>query len=238
METRRRVFLLGLVFALSLLSVSADCPAPFSVANVDGGLEQKILEIEDHTKTLANAIAAAFSGRCSKMENCVCAPYHCSDNIGDTVCSTHGGSTRPDWCSAAATCDGVQVNYDASVAYWAGEGEATQEQKELLCGTKEVDSTFKDIADKMDNGMLYLYFGAYNGVIKEYPGRVNECGGGFDPRIRPWYRAGSSGPKDVVVLIDISGSMDKRSGSKTRLQLGEALIQAWFCCPCHRRMSI
>lgn len=33
-----------------------------------------------------------------------------------------------------------------------------------------------------------------------------ECGD-YDPRVRPWYVAASSGPKDVVIIMDISGSM-------------------------------
>lgn len=33
------------------------------------------------------------------------------------------------------------------------------------------------------------------------------CDTGFDPRFRPWYAVGASGPKDVVIVIDVSGSM-------------------------------
>ena len=29
----------------------------------------------------------------------------------------------------------------------------------------------------------------------------------YDPRFRPWYVSAASGPKDVVILLDISGSM-------------------------------
>ena len=30
----------------------------------------------------------------------------------------------------------------------------------------------------------------------------------YDPRVRPWYVAASSGPKDIILVLDISGSMD------------------------------
>lgn len=203
---------------LCLLSVSAECPAPFTVTNPGAPIPDTIAEIEGYTKGLSNAFATAFSGRCSDMGNCECSPWYCSDSVGDTECSTHGGAKRPELCSGTSTCDGVKVNFDQSAAYWVGENEPTQAQKELLCGTKEVDAEFKRIAGALD-GMLYLYFGGYNGAYREYPAKINECGRAYDPRIRPWYRAGSSGPKDVVVLVDISGSMDTRTRGKSRLEL-------------------
>lgn len=30
----------------------------------------------------------------------------------------------------------------------------------------------------------------------------------FDPRFRPWYANSATGPKDIVILIDKSGSMN------------------------------
>jgi hypothetical protein len=50
------------------------------------------------------------------------------------------------------------------------------------------------------------------------PGSPQECSSGestYDPRIRPWYVAASSGPKDVILILDTSGSM----GSRGRLDL-------------------
>eukprot|EP00803_Ostreobium_quekettii_P001841 evm.model.scf_1022.1 EVM.evm.TU.scf_1022.1 scf_1022:7170-8278(-) len=55
--------------------------------------------------------------------------------------------------------------------------------------------------------------------MRSWPGRARERGDGvnvedadeglgsckiYDPRTRPWYGAATSGPKDVVVLIDTS----------------------------------
>ena len=33
------------------------------------------------------------------------------------------------------------------------------------------------------------------------------CSSSYDPRFRPWYASAASGPKDVVIVIDMSGSM-------------------------------
>jgi len=35
----------------------------------------------------------------------------------------------------------------------------------------------------------------------------------YDPRFRPWYAAASTGPKDVVIVADVSGSMGKNGRS-------------------------
>eukprot|EP00979_Chaetoceros_neogracilis_P005874 scaffold1133_cov294-Chaetoceros_neogracile.AAC.19 len=35
-----------------------------------------------------------------------------------------------------------------------------------------------------------------------------ESNSSYDPRVRPWYVAASSGPKDIILVLDISGSME------------------------------
>ena len=55
-----------------------------------------------------------------------------------------------------------------------------------------------------------MYFGAHNGVFRIYPARQDEDCGGYDCRKRPWYVAASSGPKDVIIILDVSGSMSGR----------------------------
>lgn len=53
----------------------------------------------------------------------------------------------------------------------------------------------------------WSYFGAHNGLFRKIPAVHQEQCGQYDPRRRPWFVAASSGPKDVVLAIDTSGSM-------------------------------
>ena len=53
-----------------------------------------------------------------------------------------------------------------------------------------------------------MYFGSSHGSFRIIPARHSEVCGQYDPRRRPWFVAASSGPKDVVLVIDVSGSMD------------------------------
>lgn len=58
----------------------------------------------------------------------------------------------------------------------------------------------------------WFHYGAEDGIFRIYPGNPKgPCPSTYDPRVRPWYVAGSSGPKDVVLVLDTSGSMDNYS---------------------------
>lgn len=62
----------------------------------------------------------------------------------------------------------------------------------------------------------WTYFGAHDGLFRSVPAlHQNECGK-FDPRRRPWFVAASSGPKNVVIIIDVSKSMDPPRINVTR----------------------
>eukprot|EP01084_Bolivina_argentea_P238526 400714_1 len=57
-----------------------------------------------------------------------------------------------------------------------------------------------------------MYFGTINGLFRQYPGveSVRNNNGEYstyDPRFRQWYVSAASGAKDVIILIDRSGSM-------------------------------
>ena len=53
----------------------------------------------------------------------------------------------------------------------------------------------------------WTYFGAHNGLFCRIPAVHQKQYGEFDPRRRPRFVAASSGPKDLVLVIDVSSSM-------------------------------
>jgi voltage-dependent calcium channel alpha-2/delta-3 len=77
--------------------------------------------------------------------------------------------------------------------------------------TKELDEAFKKNAES-DKSLRWQYFGSSNGLMRLYPARewdTNFAGfyNDYDPRVRNWYIAATSGPKDVIIIIDCSLSM-------------------------------
>jgi len=66
------------------------------------------------------------------------------------------------------------------------------------------DASFWEPLGLAPNG---LYFGSTEGTFRMFPGRHAQYCAAFDPRIRPWYVAGGSGAKNVVMILDQSGSM-------------------------------
>ncbi|XP_048462681.1 voltage-dependent calcium channel subunit alpha-2/delta-3 [Rhincodon typus] len=62
-----------------------------------------------------------------------------------------------------------------------------------------------------DPSLLWQYFGSANGFFRQYPGikwEPDENGViAFDCRNRKWYIQAATSPKDVIILVDVSGSM-------------------------------
>jgi Mg-chelatase subunit ChlD len=52
-----------------------------------------------------------------------------------------------------------------------------------------------------------MYFGTRDGFFRIFPGRRRRTCYDYDPRERPWYIAASSGPKNIILVLDTSGSM-------------------------------
>jgi hypothetical protein len=103
------------------------------------------------------------------------------------------------------------------------------------CLGQGVSTTYLNMASKEYNDMSrigYQYFGhQVSGGYGQWPltdltNAKNSKGIGmcdeYDPRFRPWYASTATGPKDVVLILDKSGSM----GDANRIALAKAAALA------------
>jgi len=122
-------------------------------------------------------------------------------------------------CAPSSTWGQSVDFFDVGILAAPSGGSATsQERAHAVCMAEEVAQTYKAVAaERMDPDFTkigYEYFGeAKTGGYAQWP-KVNASswndgyGGVYDPRFRPWYASGATGPKDVLILVDVSGSMD------------------------------
>eukprot|EP00977_Amphora_coffeiformis_P008296 scaffold1878_cov170-Amphora_coffeaeformis.AAC.9 len=87
----------------------------------------------------------------------------------------------------------------------------TQQMDEWLQSKRAAE---KDFWQEMGVEPRAWHFGSATGAFRIWPGRQSRECGMYDPRTRPWYVAASSGPKNVVMVLDTSRSM---AGLRIRL---------------------
>jgi hypothetical protein len=98
---------------------------------------------------------------------------------------------------------------------------------ESICYSRQLDQWFQD---KQATDASYwasfgaespqMHFSSQDGSFRIFPGRRSKsCD--YDPRKRPFYIAASSGPKNIILVLDTSGSM---AGQQLTL-LKEAAVQ-------------
>eukprot|EP00930_Biecheleria_cincta_P028540 TRINITY_DN19922_c0_g1_i1.p1 TRINITY_DN19922_c0_g1~~TRINITY_DN19922_c0_g1_i1.p1 ORF type:complete len:791 (-),score=91.88 TRINITY_DN19922_c0_g1_i1:397-2769(-) len=77
------------------------------------------------------------------------------------------------------------------------------------CLDRAIAFVYRRVASKegIKSNVGYQYFGDQQvGSYVNWP-NIQWCPSSYDPRFRPWYASGSTGPKDVVIVVDVSGSM-------------------------------
>ena len=94
---------------------------------------------------------------------------------------------------------------------------------ESICFSRGLDSYFREIREywlkigPSDESLKIdpptMFFGSQTGAFRIFPGRPSsKCSpfseySDYDPRRRPWYVAASSGPKNIILVVDTSYSM-------------------------------
>jgi voltage-dependent calcium channel alpha-2/delta-3 len=170
-------------------------------------LEAKVKEAAVFMEKKFDKNAVSQEGGCSKpLEGC---------NFGDgtaygATCDVRYG--KDSYCS----CGQRRVSRSQEVTVYAP-GVDGEDKDFVNCNTGNLAQDFNGLAG---SELLFLYAGFQSGVHKSWPGQnwqmtADSAGcrqpgstcSEYDPRFRNWYVSAATGPKNVVLVLDVSGSM-------------------------------
>ena len=214
--------------ALAFLLILAAPPARGD-AEAEAELEALISAKEAAVRRIASTAESLYPQRCASLSSCglpssastldstsgTCAlaacgsvfaashGFECNSDFGQSDRCSCEGSTISKVRSTVRIPPGVDPRSDSGVAAdlcgYRGDGGAEADG---------LDAVFRDVGDDLS---AWVYFGTTTGTYHSFPGNVrgreNDQCDAYDPRLRPWYVRAASGPKSVVYVLDVSGSM-------------------------------
>ena len=202
-------------------TTSACCSSNATTSNGSNAAPATLNELIERTEAIVSSIVAAampeVSNLCEYREGCSCSLKAVSNNLGDMVCVDGLGDAE------GCARDGRMLNLEESAVRIAPETPTpySENYNGMICATQGLDTTFKAKFETDGDWLAWQYFGSDQGMFRSYPGgpRAEDD---YDPRRRPWYTIAANGPKDVVLVVDTSGSM----GENNRLGLTKDALKA------------
>eukprot|EP01026_Neomeris_dumetosa_P054835 TRINITY_DN4947_c0_g1_i2.p1 TRINITY_DN4947_c0_g1~~TRINITY_DN4947_c0_g1_i2.p1 ORF type:complete len:753 (-),score=93.50 TRINITY_DN4947_c0_g1_i2:25-2283(-) len=188
-------------------------------------VKEFVLTVEERVKTMVQQAQKVLLKQIHSIDDCKCVYNRCSNTIASSATCGYGLGSD----SICGTCEGIKYTTEtgyAAIATDIDPQNMTIAQKNSLC----LMSTFDEIIPKLKEleTTTWTYMGFSVGAQWTYPGRArhrdlqngsqlwNYCDS-YDPRARPWYNQGATGPLDIVLVIDKSNSMKNTvDGDKTR----------------------
>jgi len=183
---------------------------------------QVLRQFEKDALSFRDAVESVYIRRCDSGTLSECSrgsSSSCSSSFANGRCATKeefslsacdGGG-----CSVLWDTQSSAVSLPSFLAQGPGHNPEDPEMIETVCYSKlaesyMIESWERDAEWHARYGSYpsWRYFGAHNGLFRKTPAHHQEVCGEYDPRKRPWYVAASSGPKDVILVIDTSGSME------------------------------
>ena len=210
-----------LIFILIWLDISATMSQ----------LRDFMREMEEMANITKQEVEVAYSNRCSTFSDCE-SHHQCQSrlNMNSQTCTISYIASCKDVKDSG--CGKLYDFHDTTIrmpdVFLNAQRTSPQDPllKEDVCYTKQLNSVFKQEAENFaDRSDLILaapqtFFGTSNGVFRIWPASHSSACDDYDTRIRPWFIAASSGPKDIVIVIDKSGSM--RTGNRWPLAIDAA----------------
>lgn len=158
---------------------------------------------------LAAAAQWAYENRCSmECPSCVLSACSSPKPPDSTNCSSIFGSETVRKGDCSYQCSLRKLDFTTSNILTARKHESDQVRQER-CWTSVLDQEFLDNHRNLSNGrdLRWQYFASDSGLVRLYPAHtLNDCHP-LNPLIRPWYVAATSGPKNVVLVLDVSSSV-------------------------------
>ena len=191
-----------------------------SMCDDDGLLCATIIDKAAFSFQLAEAIGSRFEAYQNTGGSGTCTAYDtCAASLPSTAaCDANYGATE------GCDCDGRAMDGDNFVVKATTAVSDANDIMNAVCYTNGLETTFKSIATT-ESDLKWQYYGTQEGVLVNYPGFLwGGCEGStYDPRERPWYVMGATGPKDVIIILDKSGSM-KNSDRMTNAIAGAQTV--------------
>ena len=130
-----------------------------------------------------------------------------ADFLTRTDCVT---PTRRDMCHVKESVYGLSRPDSMSSLTTIGKFETCASQQLMEHGPKGY--TIRETAVEYPQTAWHFSGFQQTGLYRNWPGiyqcrTEHQCSGCSDPRFRGWYAGAASGPKDVIIIIDTSGSM-------------------------------
>lgn len=194
-----------------------------SVAFDEAKFNILVQKIENDAKQLARKVEELYGKRCdvSHLSDCAASNYdHCLSRLPGVICPS-AAAFRTENCGDHESCSALHSYQVSSVSLPVEEinpsgGNPSDPQViETVCFTKDLDEYFvakreadTEFWDQFGGQPSGMYFGSTTGAFRIFPARQYPVCGAYDPRVRPWYVAAGSGPKNIIMILDKSGSME------------------------------
>ncbi len=171
---------------------------------------------ESIVERLAAIAARAYRTRCSNTcESCVLSACSSPKPEETTVCTTLFGATVVERDGCEYDCTLRKLDYSTSnILMSPRQRNKMEEVEQESCWTDEITQQFVHNHENDtrrsgsgSNELRWQYFSSNGGLTRLFPAHtLSECYV-LDPVIRPWYVAATSGPKNVIIILDVSASM-------------------------------